>query len=64
MFYNITEQKMKNDFRYIKDEYSNRNAAEFKGFRKAKKDRNDLRGKVCAGCGLVRSMMNKCDCNS
>jgi len=32
--------------------------------RKQSTDRNDLRGKKCPSCGLTRSMMNKCDCNS
>jgi hypothetical protein len=34
-------------------------------YRKApKQDRGDLRGKVCPGCGITRSMNNKCECNS
>lgn len=46
-------------------EYNNREANVRKGFRKASAtDRNNLRGKVCPGCGTTRSMTNKCECNS
>lgn len=32
--------------------------------KKAPLDRSNLRGKICPGCGLTRSMTNLCDCNS
>lgn len=53
------------NFRFIKDEYTARSAQPPNHFRKkVATDRNDLRGKTCPSCGLKRSMMNKCDCNS
>ena len=52
------------DFRYIRDTYTAR-AASPRGHRTIPKPkRDDLRGKTCPSCGLTRSMMNLCDCNS
>lgn len=51
------------DYRYnVKGEYHNFPSAS-KPFRKASKQ-DPKRGRVCVGCGLVRSVTNKCDCNS
>lgn len=53
------------DFRYNTRGVYHNEAPSQRPYRKAlKRDRNDLRGKVCPACGLTRSMTNLCDCNS
>ena len=46
-------------------EYDNREAKADRGFRsKGRTPKTELRGKVCPGCGMTRSLANKCECNS
>jgi hypothetical protein len=67
--YYTTDGKQHYDFGYSREEGRYRKVIpSVWNFQRSKKsnvstDRTDLRGKVCPGCGLTRSMTNKCDCN-
>ena len=52
-----------NDFRFVKDgSYTDRNALP-RGFRRSG-PAPARTGRVCIACGMVRSVTNKCECNS
>jgi len=64
MYINLSNET-KLDFRFNRSGEYHNDPSVAKPFRKATKaDRNDLRGKTCPSCGVTRSMMNKCECNS
>lgn len=67
MYYNVDGSKAY-DFGYSREEGNYRKVVPptHPIFRRKKvaTDRSNLRGKVCPGCGITRSMTNKCDCNS
>ncbi len=62
MYYTIQNEK-KSDYRYIKDEYTNRNANPFTFGKKANRDRNAIVGKKCTECFSIKSIQGKCNCD-
>lgn len=63
MSYTTLNGTVRRDFRYVKDGSYTDRAALPRGFRKAG-NVQERTGKVCVGCGMVRSVLNKCECNS
>jgi len=64
MSYQDLNGTVRNDFRFMKDgAYTDRAASPFK-FGRSKQVQTVRSGKVCPGCGMVRSVTNKCECNS
>lgn len=64
MSYQDLQGTVRNDFRFVKDgSYTDRAAAP-RPMRRAAKHGQVRSGKVCIGCGTVRSVTNKCECNS
>jgi hypothetical protein len=52
------------DFRYLRGgEYSNRSALPYQP-RRGKATSGPRKGRMCPGCGLERSLTDKCNCNS
>ena len=63
--YRTLDGAVRTDFSYSRNgTYRRPEPSDHPYRRKARTDRTDLRGKVCPSCGLTRSMMNLCDCNS
>lgn len=63
MYYNIKNEKMQNDFRYIKDEYTSRNPIPRSPFRKVAKAKiEDRTGQLCSICFCKRSKNGTCSC--
>jgi hypothetical protein len=62
MYYSIESEKMKKDFRYIKDEYTTRDAIPRNPFRKATKKREERTGQLCRICFVKRSTNGSCSC--
>jgi hypothetical protein len=62
MYYNLQNEK-KEDFRFNRKGAYNNETPIPRPFRKKMKV-EAKRGRVCPGCGIQRSVANKCECNS
>lgn len=66
MSYQKLDGTVRNDYRFVKDgSYTDRNTLKRNIFgRKGFVEKKVRTGNVCVSCGMVRSVTNKCDCNS
>jgi len=64
MSYQKLDGTVHNDYRFVPDgTYTDRNSRPF-SFGKKGSEGKVRKGTVCPSCGMVRSVMNRCDCNS
>jgi hypothetical protein len=64
MSYQKLDGTVRNDYRFMKDgSYTDRDALPRK-IRRSGVAGKVRSGKVCVACGTVRSVTNKCECNS
>lgn len=64
MSYQTLNGTVRNDYRFMKDGAYTDRAAIPRTIRRTAKTGTVRSGKVCIGCGMVRSVTNKCECNS
>jgi hypothetical protein len=63
MYYTVSGDK-KVDYRFHRDGSYDNIVVEDSPLRRRKKEKTIRRGGICPSCGLMRSVSNKCDCNS